>query len=324
MTRPDPLLGDGYTTRTIPLTPDDEGPVEATLVRYRPGAGAEDGGGPAVLYVHGFVDYFFQRELAEFHAARGCAFYALDLRKSGRSLGPHQTPYFVHAIGDYFEELDAALALIRADGHERIVVNGHSTGGLTAALWAHERRDAGGPDALVLNSPFLDLNMSAVARELTGGLAAAVGPRRPYRVLPGGLSELYPRSIHRDHEGEWEFDLTLKPLEGFPVRAGWLHAIRRGQKQLHHGLDVRVPTLIMCSTASSAPRAWDEILRRSDSVLDADLIARRATAIGRHVTCLRIEDGMHDLVLSAPPVRQRVYAELERWLGAYFPLAAGA
>lgn len=319
MTRPDPLLGDGYTTQTIPLTPDDEGPVEATLVRH-----AASDGERAVLYVHGFVDYFFQRELAEFYAARGYAFYALDLRKSGRSLGAHQTPYFVHAVGDYFEELDAAAAAIRADGHRQILVNGHSTGGLTAALWAHERRTGGnGPDALFLNSPFLDLNMPYVSRELTGGLAAAVGPRRPYRILPGGLSELYPRSIHRDHEGEWEFDLALKPIEGFPIRAGWLHAIRRAQKQLHRGLDVRVPALVMCSTASSRPRGWDDVLQRSDSVLDADLIARWATAIGRHVTCLRVEDGMHDLVLSAPPVRQQVYAELERWLGTYFPASAG-
>jgi hypothetical protein len=33
--------------------------------------------------VHGYSDHFFQTELAEFFAARGFHFYALDLRKSG-------------------------------------------------------------------------------------------------------------------------------------------------------------------------------------------------------------------------------------------------
>ena len=41
-----------------------------------------------MLYVHGFSDYFFQTALADFFAARGLAFYALDLRKSGRARRP--------------------------------------------------------------------------------------------------------------------------------------------------------------------------------------------------------------------------------------------
>jgi len=39
-----------------------------------------------LLYVHGWSDYFFQTELARYWHAQGAAFYALDLRKFGRSL----------------------------------------------------------------------------------------------------------------------------------------------------------------------------------------------------------------------------------------------
>ena len=35
------------------------------------------------------------------------------------------------------------------------------------------------------------------------------------------------------------------------------------------------------------------------------------------MTCIRIVDGMHDLLLSAPAVRQRVFAEITRWTDAY-------
>lgn len=82
------LLGPPYERHTIDLGSDDEGPVVATLVRRR----AERPSRRAVLYVHGFVDYFFQTHVADFFAARGWDFYALDLRKYGRSLLPHQTP----------------------------------------------------------------------------------------------------------------------------------------------------------------------------------------------------------------------------------------
>ncbi|WP_309140758.1 alpha/beta fold hydrolase [Micromonospora sp. M51] len=122
------VLGPPYERQTIDLGADDEGPVVATLVRRR----AERPTGRAVLYVHGFVDYFFQTHLADFFAERGWDFYALDLRKYGRSLLPGQTPNFCHDISDYFPELDAAAEIIRKDdGHETLLAMGHSTGAPT-------------------------------------------------------------------------------------------------------------------------------------------------------------------------------------------------
>ncbi|MGH9060169.1 MAG: alpha/beta hydrolase, partial [Acidimicrobiales bacterium] len=88
------VLGAGYQARIIPLGTDDEGEVVATLVRRDPSPRAGRAGlaGTAVLYVHGYNDYFFQTDLADFFAERGATFYALDLRKYGRSLRPHHTP----------------------------------------------------------------------------------------------------------------------------------------------------------------------------------------------------------------------------------------
>ena len=58
--------------------------------------------------MHGFADYFFQTGYAEWWTERGYDFYALDLRKYGRSLRPHQTPNYVTDLREYFAELDAA------------------------------------------------------------------------------------------------------------------------------------------------------------------------------------------------------------------------
>ena len=112
----------------LPQLPDYEGPVQAVLVRYLPPPTEPAAG--AVLYVHGFNDYFFQREMAEQYAAHGYHFFALDLRKYGRALLPHQRPNNVRDLAEYFPDLDAALREIRAAGHTRLVLSGHSTGGL--------------------------------------------------------------------------------------------------------------------------------------------------------------------------------------------------
>lgn len=145
------ILGAPYESAELPLAPDEEGDVSATLVR-RLVPGSER----AVLYVHGYVDYFFQTHLADHFVERGYSFYALDLRKYGRSLRPHHSPNFVRDLAAYDEELDAAVRVIREeDGHRQLLVNGHSTGGLVTALWAGRRAGRGVVDGLFLNSPFL-------------------------------------------------------------------------------------------------------------------------------------------------------------------------
>jgi len=82
--------------------------------------------------------------VAEFFTELGYDFYALDLRKYGRSLLLHQTPHVCLELREHFPELDAAHQRItERDGHQQVVVVGHSTGGLIAPLWAHERHRQG-------------------------------------------------------------------------------------------------------------------------------------------------------------------------------------
>ena len=78
------VLGAGYEQATLHFPDDFEGKVIATLVRKK----ADQATNKAVLYIHGFIDYFFQTEMAERFNQQGFDFYALDLRKYGRSPAP--------------------------------------------------------------------------------------------------------------------------------------------------------------------------------------------------------------------------------------------
>jgi alpha-beta hydrolase superfamily lysophospholipase len=313
------VLGPPYERHTIDLGTDDEGPVVATLVRRR----AEVPTGRAVLYVHGFIDYFFQTHVADFFVEHGWDFYALDLRKYGRSLLPHQTPNFCRDLSDYFPELDEAARIVRDDdGHDRLLILGHSTGGLITSLWAHARRDTGLVDGLCLNSPFFDFNAPWFVRRPLVQTVTRAGRRSPYRIVPLGLSPLYGQSLHAEHRGEWTYDLQWKPLAGFPVRVGWLEAIRRGQLQLRAGLAIEAPVLLACSTRSFRGSRWHDGIRLADAVLDVEHMVRWAPRLGRHVTIARFDGGIHDLTLSGAAVREEVFRELDRWSRAYVPATA--
>ncbi|GLW96903.1 alpha/beta hydrolase [Microtetraspora sp. NBRC 16547] len=307
------ILGAGYEAVVLPMGRDAEGEVVATLVRRRVA-----GSRRAILYIHGFTDYFFQTHVADHYIAQGVSFYALDLRKYGRSLLEHQTRGLIGSVTEHFPEIDEAVRIIRAD-HDELTISAHSTGGLIAALWADRVRGRGLVDALVLNSPFLDLNVPALVRGAADVLGGVLARLPATAVLPLGIATAYGASLHRDHSGEWEYDLEWKPLAGFPVHAVWLAAIRRAHRRLHAGLRVDVPVLVLCSDRSLRVRDFVPEAHAADVVLDAEHIARWSTRIGPHVTCVRIPGGMHDLLLSAEPVRKQVLAEIDRWLAYVRP-----
>lgn len=308
------VLGEPWQAETIALPPDAEGEVVATLVSQQGAATSSR----AALHVHGFADYFFQAEYGQWWLDHDHDMYALDLRKYGRSIRPHHTPTYVADLAEYFAELDEAWHRItRRDGHTKVVLSGHSTGGLVVALWADKRRP---PElaGIVLNSPWLDLQGKAWMRSLPAGVALdRIGRLQPMRIFPRVVSGVYAESLHRDHAGEWEFDLTWKPRESFPVRFGWLRAIRAGQAQVHRGLDIPCPVLVLSSDRTTFTTTLDENAHTSDIVLDVRQIRQWAGALGRNVTSIAIPGAIHDVVLSRPEARERAYTEIERWLGTY-------
>jgi alpha-beta hydrolase superfamily lysophospholipase len=304
------ILGPPYTAETLELPDDDEGKVVATLVRRPAGRRTTK----AVLHVHGFADYFFQTAYAEWWTERGYDFYALDLRKFGRSILPHQTPNYVTDLAHYHPELDLAWARVTA-GHRHVVLSGHSTGGLVVPLWAQARDlQARG---IVLNAPWFDLQGKAWLRLGLTPVVQQVAKRQPKRVIPRTVTGLYARSLHHEHEGEWEFDLAWKPLESWPAYAGWLAAVRRGHATLHRGLSLTFPALVLSSTASTSPTDMGEEVHSTDIVLDVDQIRRWSPALGHHVTYVAIDRARHDVFLSREEPRRRAFAELSRWLTAY-------
>jgi alpha-beta hydrolase superfamily lysophospholipase len=313
------ILGEGFARLTLPLGEDDEGPVVATLVRSDPSWIASIGmplRDVDVLYVHGWSDYFFQTGLARFWNRRGARFFALDLRKYGRSLREGQTPGYVTDLATYDEDIAAALA---AMGHgpggrstRKLVLMGHSTGGLTLTLWA--ARHPGEAAALVLNSPWLELQVGMFGREALApivGMRARWDPRGQHPVVDLGFYTRAQTEVGSlplpGYQDLW------RPERGFPTHPGWLNAVITGHRQIAAGVEVGCPALVLLSARSASAFQWSEALTSADSVLVVDDIAARAMKIGGFVTVARIDGALHDVFLSRPLPRDLAYAALDHW-----------
>ncbi len=315
------ILGDDYQACAFRASGSDGIERTATLVRRVPGTPDE----PtvprrAVLFLHGWSDYFFNVELAEFWAARGFEFFALDMHNHGRSL-PHGTyGGYVADLSDYDAEITAAIGIIAtlhpaAAEPPQLTLMGHSTGGLIAALWAS--RHPGAVAQLVLDSPWLEVHGSPALRRAARTMVEPFARLWPESVIRLPERGFYWRSISSAAEGEWTVDEQYRPPHAFPVRAGWLSAVLAGQSQVARGLDLDVPILVLISGASANGMFWKESMRSTDAVLDVNTIALRALSLGRSVTLERIDGALHDVFLSAPPVRADAYRRLARWVRAY-------
>ena len=269
-----------------------------------------------VLFLHGWSDYFFNVDLARFWSSAGYDFYALDMHNHGRSLRPESPGGYVSDLGDYDAEIDTACRLISQDGADpSLTLMGHSTGGLVAVLWAS--RHPGRVSRLVLNSPWLEMHGSSLVRRATAGMVGPVARFRPEAVLRLPERGFYWRTISSSADGEWTLDDRYRPPMAFPVRAGWLSAVLAGHARVARGLNIEVPILVLLSSGSANGLFWSEEMRRTDAVLDVNIIAARALTLGRTVTVERIDGALHDVFLSPAAVRADAYARLARWLRAY-------
>ena len=313
------ILGEEFESLAFTAAGPDGVERTATLVRFRP---AGDGSAPsraprrAVLFLHGWSDYFFNVDLARFWQEAGYDFYALDMHNHGRSLRPEYPGGYVSDLADYDAEIEEALRLIsREGGAGPVTLMGHSTGGLVAVLWASRR--PGTVSHLILNSPWLEMHGSSLVRRAASGMVGPVARLRPEAVLRLPERGFYWRTISSAAEGEWPLDERYRPPMAFPVRAGWLSAVLAGHAKVARGLNIEVPILVLLSRGSANGLFWSEEMRRTDAVLDVNTISARALTLGRTVTIERIDGALHDVFLSPAAVRADAYARLARWLSAY-------
>ncbi|RZU61372.1 alpha/beta hydrolase [Zhihengliuella halotolerans] len=305
---------------------DGDADLVSTLLRYRPEHDffefprwpfARRRPRTAVLYLHGWSDYFYNVEVAEFWEGLGARFYALDLRRYGRSLRPWQTPGFTSDLAEYDDDLESALRVIRADlgDVERIILAGHSTGGLIASLWVD--RNPSRVDALVLNSPWLETQGSWVVRLAAAGIVDRVARRRPKALVPLPDVDYYWQSLSNQAYGQWDLHPLWRPRFAFPIRAGWMAAVLEGHARVAAGLDIRVPVLVLTSDHTVITTRFTPEHLEGDAVIEVDVTRQRALRLGLEVTVVAVPDATHDLFASKPVPRAAAYAAIRRWATGY-------
>jgi alpha-beta hydrolase superfamily lysophospholipase len=305
------ILGDGYVATTIDQGIDYSGSVVSTVIKKNAPASCNSHRG--VLYIHGYNDYFFQTEMGDRFVDSCYNFYAVDLRKYGRSIRDGQRHYEFRDVKEYYADIDSALSIMRQEGIDDVTLIGHSTGGLVAASYMNESPH---PEIkrLILNSPFLEWNMGGFMRRVVLPSVSALGRCFKNMSFSQGSDTSYGESLLRRYHGEWDYDTLWKTVKPNRVTASWIRAISNAQKKLKKKSDISVPILLMHSASSATPSKYDATCQENDIVLNVDDISRIGLKLGPTVTEVSIPGALHDIILSRPTVRDTAYRAIFDWL----------
>lgn len=299
-----PDVLEGYESKFINMGEAFDGPARCCVVRYKSAKPSKK----AYLYVHGFNDYFFQAEKGREFADSGINFYAVDLRRYGRSRLPWQYPFNVRDQKEYFTDIDSALAVIRRDGNTDITLSGHSTGGLTVSYYAACRGKRIGVNRVVTDSPFLEWNFSAFMRNVGAPIITFLGKITPESEVKQAHCDGYAYSLLKEYDGEWTYNTNWKMIYSPPVKFGWVGAITTAQKEtMKKGKHIAVPIMTMTSSRKISGCNFTPEFLTGDAVLDPEMLQKRGRKLGPQCSVCVIDSGLHNLVLSPLPTRRHAY-----------------
>lgn len=301
----------GYEARQVDQGITFDGPCRSTIIRKLSPTPSKR----AYLYVHGFNDYFFQKEMGYRFVDSGYNFYAVDLRRYGRSLEPWQYPFNIRDIKEYFADIDSALNQIRRDGNTDITLSGHSTGGLTTSYYVSCHPDSCPVNRLVTDSPFLNWNFNPLYRYALIPCVSLWGRISPDSKISQARCDGYAYSLLKQYHGEWEYRTDWKMIYSPPVTASWVHSINNTMGRLmKQASRISIPVLVMHSSHAVKGCAWTPAFQHGDAVLDPKMIAARGKKLGKKAKVVEIKGGLHDLILSEKNVRQAAYDSIFKFI----------
>lgn len=305
----------GYEARHVDQGIQFDGPCQSTIIRKKQQPNSRRG----VLYIHGFNDYFFQSEMGERIADSGYRFYAVDLRRYGRSKMPWQYPFNIRDLRKYYADIDSGLAQMRRDSIEDITLFGHSTGGLTVISYGIDRGAEPGVDRIAADSPFLAWNFNSFYRHILIPSVRNLSVIFKNAKIKQSHCDGYAYSLLKSHYGEWTYDTDWKMIYSPPVTFSWAGAIQSSQNRVKkHGDRLGVPLLVMHSSRKVEGCGYTEEFRYGDAVLDPHMIEDVARRIQKKshnpVWVCTIDSGIHNLILSLRPHREAAYDTLFRFM----------
>jgi len=251
-----------------------------------------------VLWLPGRNDCFYHPHVLPQLLEAGFDFYAIDHRRNGLAQegASQRVKKITSHIDDcrrYLFEWDEAMAFaLEQVPYEKVVLYGHSTGGLEAWLFLREAKERHRVSHCILNSPFLDWGEGGIAEVVLDNMGTTFSV---IELLKGTEeAELFamqvptePSSYGVPMGSQYPRNPQYHNVVDNLVTAGWSRAVTRLQQELVKGPPSEVPTLLLHTPG--------------DRVLDGDELGTLGHRFSHNCKAVEVMDCRHDMLLNHKP-----------------------
>lgn len=266
----------------------------------------------AVVWIHGFNDYYHHFHVGEFLLHEGYNVYTITLPRYPQDGVDRRYLFYIDDITKYFSYIDEYIEFINQRNIHHIVLYGHSTGGLVSTAYLHEGKNRNKVSKLILNAPFFDFYDSDLKEFMLESIISSIAKVVPRFVVRQGKNELYSPDYYKGILSRYFFEQNKKLTYPSHVFAGWVRAVSIYHKKIQKNqIKVKVPVLVLTSSTSMKGCSGEQ---NGDCVLDVNETKKFAKNIGENVTIQEYSGAIHDVLLSKPDIVQLALSDIGEFL----------
>lgn len=259
-----------------------------------------------IIFIHGFNDYHYNDELTDCMIDNDLNVMRITLRNYGLNKTTQPKFYFTN-LEEYFFEIDSTFELLSNiksihDMNHKIILCGHSTGGLTSIIYANSGKYKSSISKLLLNSPFMDYyfgsNLKSDFIELAmESIVSLYGYfYKNTRIVKEDNS--YPTWTDKYVSNGFEID----PKQIINVGGKWtgqIYSTHYYQKMIQNGLiKIDKPIMVLFSDKTS-----------NDGILDVKEIRKYTEKLNNNVKEIQLVGATHNVYSSEKNVRTMAYIQ---------------
>ena len=265
----------------------------------------KNGNKKALIWAHGLNDYYHHFDIGEKLLDKGFDIYAITFRKYLTTTENTKYYFYISDLQEYIDDLNNLFPKILEGKYNKILLYGHSTGGLTSTIYCHSGKFKEKIDALILNSPFFDIYLNNKSEFIFKKLIYYLGNKFP-KIRLRKTKKFYKTAFHEDIHKRFYF--KNKIIGDSNLFTGSFTGTYKYQKKIQNGeIKINIPILVLLSDKSSK-----KSYSNSDTVLDTKDILKYSKK--DNIKIVQIKDAIHDVFLSKIKPRTEAINLFLNWI----------
>lgn len=268
-----------------------------------------NGNNNALIWIHGFNDYYYNLFIGEKFLKEGYDIYAIQLRRySSTNINEK---FYCDNLNEYIQDINNIFPKIIDKNYKKIVLYGHSMGGLISSIYCKKGLYKDKITHLILNSPFFDFKLSLIEKFFINYIVyylSFIFPKFLLRPYDTTKTNYLTQNIQKRFYINNKYKLNFLP----PVYASWIKTIIDYHNIIkYNNLNLKIPILVLFCDKTTK---FINSNQTGDDTLDVNDIDKYSENLGNNIKKYQFTNSIHDIFSSSINVINKAFNITIYWL----------